>query len=143
MQKKFFLRANTSQGLVNLTENNIAGVENLYILGGKSKYFKSRILKNIVKYADEHIPVMECAASPFDISQLDAVIVRDAKTAVVDSDCITEKKRAVIIDTTDFISHFKNERYKRLQEELLKKSQNALSDMYSAYMGAKIIHDEL
>ncbi|MCR4719111.1 MAG: hypothetical protein K5768_05715 [Firmicutes bacterium] len=142
MQRKYFLRANTSSGLVNLTENNLERIDNLYILTGKSKFFKSRILSNIAKYTDSNVKNQECAVSPFDISQLDAVILRDEKTAVVDADCLTEKKRGIIIDTSDFISPFKIKKYEKMQEELISKAQEALLGMYSAYAGAKIIHDE-
>jgi hypothetical protein len=142
MQKKYFLRANTSSGLVNLTENNLERIDSFYILKGKSKFFKSRILKNVAKYTDSSGKNQECAVSPFDISMLDAVILRDEKTAVVDADCITEKKRAIIIDTSDFISEFKIKKYTKLQEELLSKAQESIIGMYSAYAGAKIIHDE-
>jgi len=142
MQKKYFLRANTSSGLVNFTENNLERIDNLYILTGKSKFFKSRILKNIAKYTDSNVKNQECAVSPFDISALDAVILRDKKTAVADADCITEKKRAIIIDTSDFISQLKIKKYEKMQEELISKSHEALLGMYSAYAGAKIIHDE-
>ena len=142
MQKKYFLRANTSSGLVSLTENNLQGIENFYILSGKSKFLKSRILKNVAKYTDERGLDTECGINPFEISQFEAVILRACKTAVIDADCITEKENAVIIDTNDFISPLKSERYKKIQEELFKKSQEAVLGMYSAYAGAKIIHDE-
>lgn len=142
MQRKYFLRANTSSGLVNLTENNLERIDNLYILTGKSKFIKSRILKNVAKYTGVSSKNQECAVSPFDISQLDAVILRDEKTAVVDADCITEKKRAIIIDTSDFISGLKIRKYEKMQEELLSKAQESIMGMYSAYAGAKIIHDK-
>lgn len=142
MQRKYFLRANTSSGLVNLTENNLQGIENLYILCGKSKFLKNRILKNVAKFVSERERDMECGVSPFEISQLDAVILRDEKTAVIDSDCITEKKRAILIDTDDFISPQKYEKFKELGGEFFKKAQDSILGMYSAYTGAKIIHDE-
>ena len=116
MQRKYFLRANTSSGLVNLTENNLQGIENLYILCGKSKFLKNRILKNVAKFVSERERDMECGVSPFEISQLDSVILRDEKTAIIDSDCITEKKRAILIDTDDFISPQKYEKFKELGE---------------------------
>ena len=142
MQKKYFLRANTSSGLVNLTENNLDRIDNLYLLTGKSKFFKNRILKNVAKYTDSNGKKLECAVSPFDISALDAVILRDGKTAVADADCITEKKRAIIVDTTEFISKLKISKFEKMQEELFAKAQESLLGMYSAYAGAKIIHDE-
>ena len=104
MEKKYFLRANTSSGLVNLAENNLYGIENLYILSGRSKFIKDRILKNIEKYTKERGREIECAVSPFDISQLDAVILRKEKTAVLDSACVTKIDKCKPIETDDFIA---------------------------------------
>ena len=140
MQRKYFLRANTSSGLVNLAGSNLEGIENIYILKGKSKFLKSRILKNIARYTNERGVRTECAVSPFDISYLDAVILRDAKAAVVDEACYAEKGK--FIDTSDFVKDSKNARYIKSENELFTKSKEAISDMYSAYAAAKIIHDE-
>lgn len=142
MQKKYFLRANTSQGLVNLTENNLKGIEKIYILNGRSKTLKDSILKDIERYIKEREKDIECAVSPFDISQLDAVILRAEKTAVVDSSCVTKIDKTIPVETDDFISYKKAEKCKKTQEELYKKAQEALLGLYSAYKGAKIIHDE-
>ena len=142
MQRKYFLRANTSTGLVNLTDSNIAGLENLYILKGNSGFIKSRILQNTAKYLDEKGIDTECAVSPFDISCLDAVIIRDLKTAVIDCDCVGNADNGNFIDTNEFIKVSKIKKYKKAQEELSAKSLEALSGMYSAYREAKFIHDE-
>lgn len=142
MQKKYFLRANTSSGLVNLTENNLAGIDNVYLLNGKSKFLKDRILKNIEKYTKEREKEMECAVSPFNISQLDAIILRNEKTAIVDANCVPRIEKCSPIETDEFISKKKIEKHKIRQEELVKKEQDALLGLYSAYKGAKIIHDE-
>lgn len=142
MQKKYFLRANTSSGLVNFTDNNLEGIEKLYILNGKSKFLKSRILKNIAKYTEERGRNVECAVSPFDISNLDAVILRDEKTAVADAECITEVRNFIPVETSDFISQKKIKRYSERQKQLEKDFQEAILGLYSAYRGAKIIHDE-
>ena len=142
MQKKYFCRANTSSGLVNLAESNLQGIENLYILEGKSKYLKSRILKSISKYTDGKMIETEAIASPFDISQLDGIIVRDKKAAVIDADCVEQTAGATLIDTSEFIDQKKNSKYKKAEEELFLKAQSAVSELYSAYAGAKLIHDE-
>lgn len=142
MQKKYFLRANTSSGLVNFTDNNLYGIENVYLLNGKSKFLKDRILKNVEKYTKEREREIECAVSPFDISQFDAIILRNEKTAIVDADCMAKIEKCTPIETDEFISQNKIAKYKARQDELLKKQQDALLGLYSAYKGAKIIHDE-
>ena len=142
MQTKYFLRANTSSGLVNLTDGNLLGIKNVYILNGQSKFLKDRILKNIEKYMSEQGKNTETAVSPFDISQLDAVILREEKTAVLDAACITKIEKCTSFETDDFLSHNKAEKYRARQEELSKKAQEALVGLYSAYKSAKIIHDE-
>ena len=142
MQTKYFLRANTSSGLVNLTESNLLGIKNIYVLNGQSKFLKDRILKNIEKYTSERGKHIETAVSPFDISQLDAVILRNEKTAVLDASCITKIEKCIPIETDDFIVQNKIEKYKLAQDELSKKAQEALFGLYSAYKSAKIVHDE-
>ena len=142
MQTKYFLRANTSSGLVNLTESNLSGIKNIYILNGQSKFLKDRILKNIEKYTLEREKDVETAISPFDISQLDAVILRNEKTAVLDASCVTKIEKCTPIETDEFVANKKMAKYKARQEELSKKEQEAVFGLYSAYSGAKIIHDE-
>ena len=142
MQRKYFFRANTSSGLVDHTESNILDVENLYVLNGKSSILKSRILKNLCKFVMERGIDTECVVSPFDISYLDAVILRNLKTAVIDNSCITGERKFIALDTDKFISNVKLEKYKESQNELFFRSAEAISDMYSAYKGGKIIHDE-
>ena len=117
-------------------------IDNLYILNGKSKYLKDRILKNIEKYTSERGKAVESAVSPFNISQLDGVILRAEKTAILDGACISKLDRVIPVETDDFISSKKVEQYKKRQEELSKKAQEALLGLYSAYSAAKVIHDE-
>ena len=142
MQKKYFLRANTASGLVNLAESNLSGIDNLYILNGRSKFLKNIILKNVEKYTVEHGKNIECCVSPFNISQLDAVILRESKTAVIDSSCITKIGKCTQIETDEFISPQKIEKYKSRQAELSKNAQEALLGLYSSYKSAKAVHDE-
>lgn len=142
MQRKYFLRANTSAGLVNLTDSNMTGIENLYVLKGDSKFLKSRILQNTAKYLEERKIDTECAVSPFEISNLDAVFLRELKTAVIDCDCLGNCETGNITDTNEFIKGSKVAKYQKHQRELSAKSLEALSGMYSAYREAKTIHDE-
>ena len=140
--QKYFLRANTSSGLVNFTDNNLTGIENLYILKGDSGFIKSRILHNVAKYLNERQINTECAVSPFDIFCLDAIIIRDMKAAVIDCGCVEKSYNGNLFDTNEFIRESKIGKYKKLQKELAAKSLESLSGMYSAYREAKLIHDE-
>lgn len=142
MQRKYFLRANTSSGLVDHTESNLSDIENIYVLNGSSCFLKGRILKSIDKFFTERGIDSECAVSPFDISYFDAVIIRDLKAAVIDNACEKGERKFIALDTDEFIPDSKLEKYNDLRNDLFAKSAEAISGMYSAYKGGKLIHDE-
>ena len=59
--KKYFARANTASGCVNLIESNLRDIKSVYILSGESPSVKSEILKKLAEKSDN----CECIYSPF------------------------------------------------------------------------------
>lgn len=136
MPKKYFIRANTSSGLVSFAENNLDGINRLYVLDGTSKSVKTRIMELTAECLSSLKLNAEYAKSPFNPDQFDAVISREAGFAVVDG-CCTNKGTHINTDISlkgDFDTPF--------IQELLLKANSAYSLLYDSYNKAKIIHDE-
>ena len=140
--KKYFARANTSQGLVNLTMNNLKNISNLYIIEGKSKTAKSRLMEYVVKYLSDKYQDIECIYSPFNIRQLDAVIIREIKFAMADRDCVGAEALGKTVNTDEFLHSKRLEVSSEYLNELKEKSSEAIGGLYDAYKKAKSIHDD-
>ena len=78
--KKYFVRANTSSGCVNLIKSNLGDIKTVYALSGESQNVKSEILKKL----SEKNRNCEVIHSPFVVTNLEGVIFRDIKIAVLD-----------------------------------------------------------
>ena len=133
MQKKYFVRANTSSGCVNLAENNFYGITQVYRLCGKSARIKSDILKMIAGHFDLLGEETECIISPFNITLTEGIIVRGRKFAVVNEEVL---KIGENIDVDKCLSNTE------MYLELKKKSADCYSRLYEAYSEAKKVHDE-
>lgn len=136
MLKKYFIRANTASGCVNLAENNFCGISKRYRLCGKSSRVKSEIMQIIAGHFDRLGEMVECVVSPFDIKKYDAVIVRNKNFSVADESICG---KGIEIDTDLCISGQIDEKY---IEEISEKSHQAYECLYEAYADAKKIHDE-
>lgn len=141
MQKKYFARANTSSGAVNLMTSNLKDITHIYSLGGNSKTAKSKLIQRIGKHFSEVFDT-EFVVSPFDTNLFDAVIVRKIKFAMVDKDCIDKEIKAKKIDTDSFLNVAKLGTKKEKLNSLLLNADNAYEGLYRAYAEAKQIHDD-
>lgn len=129
MKKKYFARANTSSGCVNLIDKNIGDIKNIYILSGESKHTKGEILKKL----SEKFENIECIYSPFEVGTLEGVILRDIKTAVLDETLTNENIAGEII-------HCKGKTTEEKADN--EKAKAAYNELNKAYSKAKEIHDE-
>lgn len=135
MVRKYFALANSAGGLANLMDNNLSGIKTIWKITGESKKQKTEILDDILKNA-ENLADAECVVSPFDIKNIDAVIIRDKGVAVVDSNCSFEQPADKEINLGEV-----NQKTE-IPRELLEKQKWALGEMYKCYDDAKKIHDE-
>lgn len=133
MVRKYFTASNSAGGFVNLMENNLAGIDRVITLSGDSKKQKTEIFESLLKETED----AECSVSPFDIKNIDAVILREKGVAVVDMDCIPTE-----ISTKNIDLCVVNHKPADIVFELLKKENLAIEKMYKCYDDAKIIHDE-
>ena len=137
MVRKYFAGANTASGFINLLDNNLDGVEKIYVVSGSYKKAKSELFKYVVRRAEEKYGSVECIINPFDIADVDGVIIRDIKTALVDKDLITGINDAKKVEIPEGETVYSDE-ISRLSE----KEMWALGKMYGAYRKGKEIHDE-
>lgn len=134
MIRKYFAFANSAGGFADLMDNNLTGIKTIWTISGESKKQKTEILESILKKA-EIMAETECVISPFDIKNIDAVIIREKGIAVVDSDCISAKNTEKNIDLDEV-----NEKTE-VPDKLFEKEKWALEEMYRCYDDAKKIHD--
>ncbi len=137
MIRKYFAGANTSSGYVELFENNLSGMEKIYGFSGKSKGQKTEVMKIMLSNAEAEYKNIECVMNPFSVTDIDAVIIRDTKTAIVDVDVYMPKKLNKTIDFEDF----NGETGEGIQK-LLQKQEEAKKKFYKAYADGKVIHDD-
>lgn len=127
--KKYFARANTASGCVNLLRCNLGDIKNVYILSGKSECVKSEILRKLTEKNQN----CECIYNPFFVGEIEGVIFRDTKTAVL-SEALAEGQT----DGEKILC--------RAGAEIEKcdkiKAEVAYKKLYEAYAEAKEIHDE-
>lgn len=135
MLNKYFVRANTASGCVNLAEYNFYGLE-VYRLCGKSSKIKSDIIERVAKHFDMLGETAECVISPFDIKKYEAVIVRGVGFAVCCEELFSD---GIAVDTESCICPETDKEY---AEELLNKAHDAYDGLYRTYAEAKKIHDE-
>lgn len=136
MARKYFAASNSAGGFTNLMDSNLSGIERIFTISGESKKQKTEILEGILKNV-ETTEDTECVISPFDIKNIDAVILRDKGIAVVDSDCVSDGITAIDLDLKEV-----NQQCTEEVDKLSKKEKWALYEMYKCYDDAKKIHDE-
>lgn len=137
MVRKYFAGANTATGYTNFMKDNLNGTEKVYALCGKSKKQKTEILLAVLEKAEDRYETVECIVSPLDITDIDGVIVRDIKTAVVDKDCIKDYRCKKVIE----LDGAKDEENSEV-EELFQKEKWAMEEFYRSYAAGKKIHDD-
>lgn len=130
MRKKYFVRAATSSGCVNLADSNLRGCEKSYVLSGKSKTVKTRIMSALASFYENKGFAVETALSPFG-NYLDAVVIPEKSLAAADCDVCSAGS---VLSAGDADCP--------RADELMLKADRAFSTLYSEYAAAKSIHDE-
>ena len=90
MIKKYFLRANTASGEVNLIYDNLKGISNITILDGGCRTAKNRLLTRIAFLLSEKGKLVEGIMCPFDVGVYEGIIVRENRFAIFSSECARE-----------------------------------------------------
>lgn len=136
MVKKYFAFANSAGGLANLMDNNLKGIETIYTISGDSKKQKTEILEEVLKNAESQGSA-ECVISPFDIKDIDAVIMRDKGVAVVDADCVGSE-----MAFKNYNLDAVNQKRPEITAKFLEKGKWAIGELYRSFDDGKKVHDE-
>ena len=141
MSKSYFVRANSSMGLVNRFESNLNGIDKIFVLKGGSCHVRSVFIGRVCAHLKEHGEKTEYIFSPFSMKHYDAVIVRKKGIAIVDEKClssISPNAKQVVIDLGVTL---KDEVISKINLFSLK-ADNEYKNVYRYYEAAKKIHDE-
>ena len=137
MVRKYFQGANTAQGYINLLDNNLEGIKKIYTLSGESKREKTKVCEYILSETQDKFKNIECIVNPYNINDIDGIIIRDTKTAFVDREILERET-----DTENIELHCRNVEKNDEIKDLLNRENWAMDMFYKAYEKAKTIHDE-
>ncbi|MBE7016376.1 MAG: hypothetical protein E7417_06145 [Ruminococcaceae bacterium] len=140
MVKKYFLRANTAEGDVNLIYENLKGISEIIVIKGRSRTAKNRLLTRIAFILSERGKLVEGIMCPFDIGVYEGIIIREDRLAIIDESCAKGLKGSEKNLDECFCS---KPEITDLEEELIRqKAKWAFENLYKTYADAKTIHDE-
>lgn len=122
--REYFVRALTSSGEVNLSEENFRDIKNVYSVKGGTKTEKTKIFRTLAKYFDER--GAELILSPFGKGEADGIVLGDF--AAVDFS-VYGKGEILSLPEAE------------MKKELSDKQNAALSELFGAFREAKKIHD--
>ncbi len=138
MARKYFARANTSSGCVNLIDSNLKNMS-VCAVGGKSKTAKSRLMKTIASHFEANGENVEYIISPFDIKRCEGIVIRSIKFAMADDETVDLSPAA---DTDEALKMRSLEISSDYLNELEERRDENYRGLYEAYEKAKKIHDE-
>ena len=139
MAEKYFLRANSAQGEVNLIYDNLRGINEIIIVEGKSGTAKKRFFSQVNKVLSEMGKELEGIMSPFDVGEYEGLIDRKEGWAIFDSRCAKNIRGEVI--NLDKCLKRSLELAPDGFELLWQKSKWAYENLHKSYADAKEIHD--
>ncbi|MCR2821248.1 PRK06851 family protein [Lederbergia panacisoli] len=145
---RYFAGGNTAKGFYNLYDSNLADLERVFILSGKSRKEKSKIIHHLIqKWSESDLPmeIIHSASNPDDVEGL---IIRKLDFAIVDGDSPHEVGKEFIgslwetidLDQADRAAHLDGEMDEVINLKL-KMEQSYLS-AYKAYETGLKVHDE-
>lgn len=95
--RKYYIRGNTADGLVNLLDTNIVGLKKVIILNHVSSALKSKVIRYLLKKIDD--TNSEILMSPLGNDYLDGIILRGRSLAVLDG---TIARSGTTVDLDEF-----------------------------------------
>lgn len=141
MIKKYFARANSAQGSINLVMNNIRAMDKLYILDGQSASRCTYLMKILLSHLENRFENIECMISPFNINHYDGIIIRDIKFAVCSANVLPVNTIGKHINTDDAENTHKLTVTKDDIACLSLCASQEYADFYKEFQKAKDIHD--
>ena len=127
--KKYFCIANTAEGFVNLTSDNIEGITKIYSIKGNIKASVDALIRKTGDFYEKLGMDAEYIVSPLDLGLYSGVIIREAGIAVLDFSLYADGKVIITDECTEEI-------------ESAGEINSLLIKMHNEYKKAKKIHDE-
>ncbi|HLU22340.1 MAG TPA: hypothetical protein VKZ77_07630 [Bacillaceae bacterium] len=145
---RYFAGGNTAKGFYNLYDSNLAGLERVFILSGKSKVEKSNIIERLVtKWEDGPYP-LEIIHRASDPERVEGFIIRQLGVAVLDGDHPSVVGEEFVGSQWETIDLDQNQLPARLDEkadiihDLKTKMERAFNNAYAAYAEGLRVHDD-
>lgn len=127
--KKYFCLANTAEGFVNLTSENVKEITKIYSIKSNIKASIDALMRKVGGFYEKLDIDVEYIVSPIDLGLYSGVIIRKAGIAAIDIDLYPDGKTVVLdkcvagAEENDIIN-------------------NLLHKMHEEYKKAKQIHDD-
>ncbi|MBS4195979.1 hypothetical protein [Lederbergia citri] len=145
---RYFAGGNTAKGFYSLYDSNLADLERVFILSGKSKKEKSNIIHHFINKWNEYDYPMEIIHRASNPDDVEGLIIRNLNFAIVDGDHPREIGKEQICSQWETIDLDQSDRTAHLEDELnevidlkLKIEQSYLK-AYKAYESGLKVHDE-
>lgn len=144
--KNYFVRANSSQGMINLLYTNVIGMKTGIILTGSFEILKQELLASTTLFLSGSRVNIECIHSCYDPDALEGIIIRDISIGIF-SDVSTNPRVLELFDNTIKVdmNQALNGYYAEIKEYLLgykDECDKNYEKAYEEFAKAILIHDE-
>ncbi|MBS4200820.1 hypothetical protein KHA93_14385 [Bacillus sp. FJAT-49732] len=145
---RYFAGGNTAKGFYSLYDTNLAELERVFVLSGKSKKEKSNIINHLIKKWNDFDYPMEIIHRASNPDEAEGLIIRKLSFAIVDGDHPREMGKEHIVAQWETIDLDQSDRTADLNDEInevidLKvKIEQSCLHAYKAYETGLKVHDE-
>lgn len=145
-QKNYYVRANSSQGLINLLYSNVIGLKTGIILTGDYEFLKNDLLAAISQFLKDSDVPTECIHSCYEPDALEGLIIRESRIGVF-SDQIMDDTTLRLFDNVMYVDMEEtlSPNYPEIADKLRDNWNKSLKDYemaYEIFARAIRIHDE-
>ncbi|CAM4174979.1 PRK06851 family protein [Lederbergia lenta] len=145
---RYFAGGNTTQGFYNLYDSNLADLDRVFILSGKSSREKSYIIEQLLEKWTEAGYTIEVIHRANDYQRLEGLIIRTLSFAVIDGDLPRTIGKEYVGSHWETIDMDQASRTANLDKseneisELIEKMEVAFDKAYQAYAEGLRVHDD-
>ncbi|GAB6989991.1 hypothetical protein [Paenibacillus pini] len=145
--KHYFARGNTAAGSYTLFDSVLTGLDTVFVLNGRTGAGNAKVLQELAEAWRTKDGGIHCIHEPLDSELLDAIILVDARIAVVDgnawsSDPILEGTEIHFIQTEGILNTTLNEADSEAIAAWDQQIRSLYKEAYSTFLTTLRIHDE-
>ncbi|MBO0991652.1 hypothetical protein [Bacillus sp. SD088] len=145
---RYFAGGNTAKGFYSLYDSNLANVERVLLLTGKSQNEKSAIMEQLVNKWKDQASLIEIIHRANHPDQVEGFIIREEGFAIIDADppriigeeCVGPQWETIDLEQEE--STLKLEENQEIIDSLQEKISEQYAKTYAAYEKALRIHDD-